>query len=121
MIGTQAARELPQSLKMALDQVGQALAELRDGGTVAAVNAALASAERAATSVADASSELPALVQRTEAVLREAELALAGLADTGALNREARATLREVSRAADSVRSLARTLERKPNALLTGK
>lgn len=121
LIGTDAARQLPVSLNQALDEVGTALAELREGGTVEAVNAALSSAEQAADSVAQASSELPELVKRTEAVLREAELALAGLSDSGALNREARATLREVSRAADSVRSLMRTLERKPNALLTGK
>jgi paraquat-inducible protein B len=121
IVGTESAQALPQSLRQTLDEVSQALAELRAGGTVESVNAALASAQQAADSVAQASQELPGLVNRTEAVLREAELALAGLADSGALNREARAALREVSRAADSVRSLARTLERKPNALLTGK
>ncbi len=121
VIGTEAARALPASLRTALDEVGTAVAELREGGTVESVNAALGSAEKAADAVAQASSELPDLVRRTEAVLREAELALAGLSESGALNREARATLREVSRAADSVRSLMRTLERKPNALLTGK
>ncbi|MDV7142289.1 MlaD family protein [Tropicimonas sp. TH_r6] len=121
VIGTEAARALPESLRLALDEIGTAVAELREGGTVESVNAALDSAEKAADAVADASSELPDLVRRTEAVLREAELALAGLSDSGALNREARETLREVSRAADSVRSLMRTLERKPNALLTGK
>ncbi len=121
LIGTEAARALPESLNAALDEVGLALEELREGGTVESVNAALASAQTAAEAVASASSDLPGLVQRTEAVLREAELALASLAESGSLNREARATLREVSRAAESVRSLARTLERKPNALLTGK
>ncbi|PRY24186.1 paraquat-inducible protein B [Aliiruegeria haliotis] len=121
LIGTAAAQALPESLNAALDEVSGALSDLREGGTVESVNAALASAEQAADSVARASSELPDLVRRTEAVLREAELAMAGLAESGALNREARAALREISRAADSVRSLARTLERKPNALLTGK
>lgn len=121
LIGTDAARALPQSLNAALDELGAALAELREGGTVENVNATLASARAAASSVAQVTDDLPGLVQQTEEVLREAELALAGLSDTGALNRDAREALRQVSRAAESVRSLARMLERKPNALVTGK
>ncbi|RYH08948.1 MlaD family protein [Tropicimonas sp. IMCC6043] len=121
LIGTEAARELPGALSAAFDEVGAALSELREGGTVENVNAALASAEKAADSVSQAATDLPELVRRAEATLREAELALAGLSDSGALNRQAQATMRDVSRAADSVRSLMRTLERKPNALLTGK
>ncbi|MFD0980492.1 MlaD family protein [Tropicimonas aquimaris] len=121
LIGTEAARALPQSLNAALDELGAALAELREGGTVENVNATLASAREAASSVAQVTDDLPGLVQQAEQVLREAELALAGLSDTGALNRDAREALRQVARAADSVRSLARMLERKPNALVTGK
>lgn len=121
MIGTEAARALPESFGTALDELSTALNELRAGGTVANVNATLDSARVAAQSVAAASNDLPGLVRRTETVLVEAEAALAALSDAGGLNREARAALSEISRAAQSVRSLARTLERKPNALLTGK
>lgn len=121
VLGTEDAKALPGALKEALDEVGAAVGELRAGGTVDSVNAALASAEKAAEAIATASAELPELVRRVEASVREAEIALSSLSETGSLNREARSALREVSRAADSVRSLMRTLERKPNALLTGK
>ncbi|WP_068109630.1 MlaD family protein [Tropicimonas marinistellae] len=121
LIGTEAARALPESLSAALDQVRATLDELRAGGTVENVNATLASAREAAGAVAQITDDLPGLVAEAEAVLRQANQALAGLAESGALNRETRNAMREVSRAAEAVRSLARTLERKPNALLTGK
>jgi paraquat-inducible protein B len=121
LIGTEDAQALPASLNAALDEVAAAIEELRSGGTVQSVNAALASTRQAADSVAVASRDLPVLIRRTDAVLREAQLALTSLGDSGALNRQAQGALREVSRAADAVRSLARTIERKPNALLTGK
>ncbi|WP_116133408.1 MlaD family protein [Tropicimonas sp. IMCC34043] len=121
LIGTDDAKALPASVNAALDEVSAALAELREGGTVTNVNEALAATREAADAVASATNDLPALVAQAEAVLRTAQQTLAGLSDTGALNREAREALRQVSRAADSVSSLARMLERKPNALLTGR
>ncbi|SFD05792.1 MlaD family protein [Tropicimonas isoalkanivorans] len=121
LIDTEAARALPASLNGALEQVRAAVAELRAGGTVENVNATLVSAREAAGAVADVSNDLPQLVRETEAVLRQAEQALVVFSDSGTLNREARDSLREVSRAAEAVRSLARTLERKPNALITGR
>jgi len=121
LIDTEAARALPGQMGGALDELSAALAELRAGGTVANVNATLSSARRAADAVAASSEDLPGLVARTDAVLQQAEAVLAGLGEAGALNREARTALREVGRAAEAVRALARALERRPNAILTGR
>ena len=121
VIGDEAAQALPESLNEALAEVTRVLEELRQGGTVENVNATLASARRAADSVAGAADDLPSLVERTEAVLREAQATIASLGESGQLNREAQVAIREVSRAAEAIRSLARTIERKPNALLTGR
>ena len=121
VIDTDAARALPQSLRSALDEVSAALKELREGDAIANVNSALSSVEKASGSIEQASAGLPDLVQRAEAVLHDAEQALATLSDSGQTNREAKAMMREISRAAESVRSVMRLLERKPNALLTGR
>jgi paraquat-inducible protein B len=121
VLGTEGARALPGQLGDALREVEAALAELRAGGTVENVNETLASARRAADSVAVTAEDLPALVDRTASVLGQAEAVLATLGETGRLNREAQAALREVSRAAEAVRSLARRLERNPSAVLTGR
>jgi paraquat-inducible protein B len=121
VLDTDAARALPARFGAALEELTAAVAELRQGGTVENVNATLASARRAADSVAESADSLPALATRTDGVLRQAEAVLAQFSEAGTLNREARAALRELAKAADAVRSLARTIERRPNALLTGR
>ncbi|MEM9901991.1 MAG: MlaD family protein [Pseudomonadota bacterium] len=121
VLATEAARALPERLGTALAEVEAAVSELRAGGTVENVNETLASARRAADSVAATAEDLPGLVDRTERVLAEAEAALSTLGEAGALNREARSALREVSRAADAVRSLSRAIERRPNSVLIGR
>ncbi|NBC95415.1 MAG: MCE family protein, partial [Deinococcus-Thermus bacterium] len=120
VLGTEDAQALPGRLGGTLEELEAALAELRAGGTVENVNATLDSARRAADSVAATTEELPGLVDRTAEVLARAEAVLAGLGEAGTLNREARTALREVGRAAEAVRSLARTIERRPNSILTG-
>jgi len=121
VLDTEGARDLPERVGSALEEVEAAVAELRAGGTVENVNEALASARRAADSIAATAEDLPALVERTAAALEEAEATFATLGEAGSLNREARVALREVGRAADAVRSLARAIERRPNSLLTGR
>ncbi|MEO1473677.1 MAG: MlaD family protein, partial [Pseudomonadota bacterium] len=121
VIGDDAAQQLPESVNAALGEVTAVLEELRAGGTVENVNATLASARRAADGVADAADDLPALVARAERVLAQAQSTLATFDEGGGTNREAQNAIREISRAAEAIRSLARTIERKPNALLTGR
>ncbi|MEM1427986.1 MAG: MlaD family protein [Pseudomonadota bacterium] len=121
VLDTDGARALPERVGRALEEVEAAVAELRAGGTVENVNETLASARRAADSFAATAEDLPALVERTADALEAAEETFATLGEAGALNREARSALREVGRAADAIRSLARAIERRPNSLLTGR
>lgn len=121
LIATEDARALPASVNAALDQVAAALDELRQGGTVANVNEALASTRKAADAVASATVDLPSLVAQVEQVLRSVEQVMGSLSETGTLNRDARDALRQIGRAADSMTSLTRMLERKPNSLIIGR
>lgn len=121
IIDTDAARQLPADLGSALGEINATLTELREGGAVENVNATLKSARTAADSLAGSTEDLPALAERANAVLAQAQSTLAGYDQGGALSREARATLRDISTAADALASLARMLERNPSALIRGR
>jgi paraquat-inducible protein B len=121
LITSQGATDLPANLNTALDEIATVLRELREGGTVENVNATLSSASDAAASIQAAADELPALMDRLNRVLSQAEGTLAGLDEDSQLSREARAALRDIQSAADAVTSLARAIERNPNSLLTGR
>ena len=114
-------RAVPAAVSGALGEVEAALSELRAGGTVDNANRAIASAGAAAAAIEDAAAELPALVSRIDALLRQADGTLSGYGAGSELNRDARAALREVERAAAAVESLARALERRPNSLILGR
>ena len=121
LVNQETTRALPGALSGALTELQTALSELREGGTVENVNAALASARRAAQGVAGAAEELPALVDRLGGVLGTAQDTLSAYGGEAALPREARAALREIRAAADAVASLARAIERRPNSLILGR
>lgn len=121
LLATEATKDLPAYLNTTLDQLALAIKDMRDGGTIEKVNETLGSAQGAARAVETAVNDLPDVMRRIEAVLTQSEKAIASLSESGALNKEARTTLRDISSAADAFRSLARALERKPNALFIGK
>ncbi len=121
ILGTEAAKKLPADLSAALKEINATLAELREGGTVTNVNEALSSARKAADALATSTEELPALVKRTSAVLDRASATIAGYDQGEVLSRDARAALRDISKAADAMAALARMLERNPSALLRGR
>ncbi|WP_112322766.1 PqiB family protein [Oceanibium sediminis] len=121
VVATEGAQALPATLNDALAEVEAVLSDLRQGGTVENVNRTLASAEQAAGAIAQASLDLPAIVDRVSAVLNQANSTLSSLDDNSELNREARAALRELARAADAIQSLARTIERRPNSIILGR
>lgn len=103
----------------ALSDEAQALvADLRASGMIDAAGATLAATEEAGTLLAR---RLPGLADQSAAVLVQADRVLAGLAEGGTLSRDARTALQEIARAAEAVRALARLIERKPNALVTGR
>ena len=115
------AEDVAANLSGALAEIEAAVAELRAGGTVENVNDTLASADRAAEAIAEAADQLPSLVERINSLLVQAEGTLASLDNDSELNREARAALREVERAAGAVESLSRAIERRPNSIILGR
>ena len=121
ILATEAARDLPASLGGTLDEVRGALADLRAGGTVENVNAALAAARGAAEEVAGASAALPALLDSIRLLLDQAQGTLAAYDGSSEVSRGALAAIRNVAAAAEAVQSLARTIERRPNSLLLGR
>ena len=115
------ARALPQDLGDALAEINATLAELREGGAVANINATLGSARNAADAVAASTADLPALAARMRAVLDQATQTIAGYDEGEVLTREVQSTLRDISDAAEALESLARLLERNPDALIRGR
>ena len=98
--------EVPPKLTASLEELRAILAELREGGAVANVNATLASADRAADAVTAASSDLPALVARLNEVARRADAVLATVGPNSEINRDTLLLLTEVRDAARSVNAL---------------
>lgn len=121
LFGQAGEAELPSALSSAFREVEQALAELREGGLIDNANRTLASARNAADAVAEATADLPALVARIENALSQAQTTLAGYDATSAFSREAQEALRDIQRAAQSVDSLSRALERRPNSIILGR
>ncbi len=112
---------LPASLGDALDEMRGFLAEVRQGGAIENVNAALASANEAAQAVEDAVSTLPALSARASRLVALTEEVIASYGERSRFSAETLATLRDIQEAADAVYSLSRTIERNPNSLLIGR
>ncbi len=112
---------LPAALTGALAQVAGTLADLRAGGVVDNTNATLAAAAQAADAVATAAESLPALATRLEAVIAQSETLIAAYGGRSEFTAQTLATLRDLRDTARAVTALARTIERKPNALLIGR
>ncbi len=121
ILGTEAARQLPADLGAALKEINATLAELRQGGAVTNINATLESTRKAADAVATSTQDLPALVDHIRRVFDQASATIAGYNKGETLSRDAQAALRDISKAADAMTSLARMLERNPDALIRGR
>ncbi|KUF10388.1 intermembrane transport protein PqiB [Pseudoponticoccus marisrubri] len=109
------------SAEGALGEVEQIAAGLRESGATENVNEVFSSAASAANAIEAAAGELPQLAARLEGVAARAESVLGAYDDNSRLISSALATLRDVSEAADALRTLARTLQRNPNSLLMGR
>ncbi|NND22323.1 MAG: MCE family protein [Silicimonas sp.] len=121
LFGDAGEADLPAALAGAFREMDQALAELRAGGLIDSANETLASTRQAASAVADAAEDLPGLVQRIDRALTQAQGTLSTYDDSSTFSREVAAALRDIQRAAKSVDSLARTLERRPNSIILGR
>lgn len=108
-------------MNAALDEMRGFLAEVRAGGAVENVNAALASANAAARAVEDAVSTLPALAARANRLVAQSEAVIESYSERSRFGAETLQTLRDIQEAADAVSALSRQIQRNPNSLLTGR
>ena len=120
-LSSEGVEAVPPRLNAALEELTLILAELREGGTAANVNATLASADEAAAAIARAADGLPQLVVQLNAAAARADAVLASVSPGSEINRETVVLLNEVRSAARAVNSLVTALERRPNSVLFGR
>lgn len=121
LVSSPETAQLPIALKGALDQLNATLKELREGGAVQNVNQTLASARKAADSIAVSARDLPEMIDRLNALFVQAGRTIEGYNKGDQLSRAAQAALRDIQQAAGALEKLARTIERNPNSLLLGR
>lgn len=114
-------RETLAKTEATLEEARQITASLRESGATENVNKVFASAAAAADAVEVAAAELPKLTARLNTLAARTELVLSAYDDSSRLITGALSTLRDISEAADALRTLARTLQRNPNSLLMGR
>ena len=121
MIGSKDAEQLPRALADTLTEAAALLKDLREGGAAENLNSALASAGDAADAVAKGTDRLPEISARLETLIARADGLVASYGDRSAFNATLLDAMRELKRATASFGALARTLERNPRALITGR
>lgn len=121
ILNAEGTEALPAELAGTLTELRGLLAELREGGAAANVNATLASADEAAAAITAAARDLPALVASLNRVAAQAETAIISVGPGSEINRDTLLLLREVRDAARAVNALVTALERRPNSVLFGR
>ncbi len=121
VLGTKDTEELPRNLSETLKAASGLLTDLRDGNAAGSLNDALASASTAAQDVSASVKRLPQLSARLEALAARADAVLAAYGDRSDFNIETVNLMREMRRAANSFASLARSIERNPQAFILGR
>lgn len=121
MLGTSDAEQLPKNLSDTLQAASGLLNDLRDGNAAGSLNEALSSAKVAADDISVASRRLPELSARLESLAARAESVIAAYGDRSNFNTETINLMREMRRAANAFGSLARTIERNPQAFILGR
>lgn len=121
LLGSESIDDLPESIRGTLGELQAALTELRTGGAVENLNKALAAAQGSMEAIEIATERVPDVVSRLDSVAQTLETAVAGYAPGSRIQVDITNALRDISEAADAFRSLARTLERNPNSLITGR
>ena len=121
MLGTEDAAQLPRNLSQTLQAASGLLNDLRDGNAAGSLNQALKSASTAADNVSASVQRLPQLSARLEALAARAESVISAYGDRSNFNTETINLMREMRRAANAFGSLARTIERNPQAFILGR
>lgn len=115
------ADDVPVVLAQALEELRLTIETVRTGGTLDNLNATLRSTASAADGIRAAAGGLPDLVARLQELTTQAGGVLGTYGEDSRINTEFYAALRAVTRAAEDVSSLSRTIERNPNSLLLGR
>ncbi len=121
LLGTEDAEQLPKNLSETLKSASGLLNDLRDGNAAGSLNKALASASTAAEDVSASVQRLPQLSARLEQLAARADAVLAAYGSRSDFNTETVNLMREMRRAAYAFGSLARTIERNPQAFILGR
>ncbi len=121
LLSAEGIEDIPTALSAALLELQASLQELRDGGAVQSLNETLASANSALKSVDEAAQSLPALTTRLQGVANDMDALINTYGDRSRFNSELRDAIRAATETANAFRSLARTIERNPSALITGR
>ena len=121
LISSDETASVPGSLSAALNEVRLFLAKIRSGNAIENVNMALASASAAAQSVEASVEGLPELSASASRLMSETEAVIQSYGDRSRFSAETLSTLRNIQLAADAVTNLARTIQRDPSSLLTGR
>ncbi len=121
LLSAEGVDELPHSLASAIDEVRGVLSDLRAGGAVDNLNLALTSANDAAQAIETAVADLPDLAARANALVRQTQAVVDSYSERSRFGAETLSTLRDIQDAADAISSLARTIQRNPSSLLTGR
>lgn len=121
MLGSEDAEQLPRNLSNTLEAASGLLNDLRDGNAAGSLNDALKSARAAADQISTSVQRLPQLSARLEALAARAETVIAAYGDRSAFNTETINLMRDMRRAASAFGSLARTIERNPQAFILGR
>ena len=121
LTGSPSAQALPASLSSALDELQLILADVREGGAVENVNAALQSASDAADAIEGAARTLPAFTSEARTLIGTANTTIGSYGTGSRIDSELQQTLRDLQTAADAITTLARQIQRNPNSLLTGR
>lgn len=121
LVSSPSAQALPASLSSALDEVQLVLSDVREGGAINNVNAALDSANQAAQAIEQAAKSLPELSRQAGVLVTSTGEVLSTYGDRSRFNEQTLSTLRDIQAAADAVSALARQIQRNPNSLITGR
>lgn len=121
ILATEGAENLPTSLDTSLTELAAILTALREGGAVDNINGTLASAETAFGALQSAAEEVPTIVTRLNGLVASLQELSGGYDENSPVYRELRSAIGDISQTADAFRSLARTIEGNPSALIRGR
>lgn len=121
LLNAEGIEDVPTALSGALVELRTTLAELRQGGAVTHLNRTLESANSAVKSVDAAAQALPSLTAQFSSLAKELEAIAGAYGERSRFNNDLRSAIRSITATAESFRSLARTIERNPNSLITGR